>query len=93
MADLRLCSRAQEWYQKLTPCDQCQCKVCAERLLQKLQDWIGARIFVDESKMELTPYLKSTKDHAIAAHSGDAGDAGINQRCCSEGLMMLEMLA
>ncbi len=44
---------------------------------------------MDEAHFELNPYLNSTKDHVIEAVAGDAGDAGINARQHSEGLMIL----
>ncbi len=89
MTDLGLCSRAQEWHQKLTPHDKVKHKECAEGLLWRLWDGLGPRIFVNESKLELTPYLNSTKDRVMEANPGDTGDAGINQCHRSEGLMML----
>ncbi len=89
MTDLGLRSRARERRQKLTPRDKVKRKERAEGLLRRLRDGLGPRIFVDESKLELTPYLNSTKDRVIEAHPGDAGDAGINQRRRSQGLMVL----
>ncbi len=44
---------------------------------------------MDEACFELNPYLNSSKDRVIEAVAGDAGDAGINAHCCSEGLLIL----
>ncbi len=44
---------------------------------------------MDEACLKLNPYLNSSKDWVIEAVAGDAGDAGINARRRSEGLMIL----
>ncbi len=60
--DVILTSRARERRQKLTPQDKQQRKEKAGHLFSRLQDGLDPEIFLDEAKMELNPYLNSTKD-------------------------------
>ena len=70
-------------------CDKCQRLQCCRQLLAKLHGGVGPRIFLDEAKIELTPYTNSTKDWIIEVAAGVCGDLGMNKQCQSEGLMIL----
>ncbi len=70
--------RARERRQKLTPRDKEQRKLHAEGLLRCLWDGLGPKIFLDEAKMELNPYLNSTKDR----YCGDIWKHHLHHSCC-----------
>ncbi len=93
MKDIGMKSRARECHQTLLPRDKRQRFAHATGLLQCLCDGVGLCIFLDEVKLDVTPYLNSTKDWIIEAVAWDAGDLGINQRHCGEGLWCWVLLS
>ncbi len=89
LKDLGLRSRACQRRQKLTRADKLKRLERGSRLLRRLHDGVGPRIFLDEARFELNPYFNSTKDRVMEARAGDAGNAGINKCRWTQGLMVL----
>ncbi len=89
LKDLGLCSRARQQRQKLTWADKLKRLKRGRQLFRRLCDGVGPWIFLDKAHFELNPYLNSTKDRVIEARAGDAGNAEINKRWQTQGLMVL----
>ena len=94
--DLGMLSRARERRHKLTPADMAKRVTRSQGLLNMLRRGArrgragaGLRIFLDEAKIELTPYRNSRKDRIIEQAAGDAGILGVNHRSRTQGLMIL----
>ncbi len=76
--DLGMRSRARKKKQKLTPGNKKQHVQKCQRLLNHICHCGGLRIFLEESKVELSPYVNSCHDWTIEVAAGNRGDIGIS---------------
>ncbi len=87
--DLGMRSRARKKKQKMTPANKEQHVQKCQRLLNRIRRCGSLRIFLDESKVELSPYANSCHDWITEVAAGDRGDIGINLQHHGPGFMIL----